>query len=89
MTKRWKYSLGQSIEQNYMSILEFLICAQYAPKPQRSAYLLKASGLLETVRLKLRLMLELNLANETTIFQIQATISEVGRMLGGWRKASQ
>ena len=46
--------------------------------------LLKASSQLEISRLKLRLMLELKLVNETKLFQAQAKLQEIGRMLGGW-----
>jgi hypothetical protein len=28
------------------------------------------------------------LANETKLFQLQAELQEIGRMLGGWLKAS-
>jgi len=39
--------------------------------------------------LKLRLCLELKLANETKIFQAQSALEEIGRMLGGWLKSVQ
>jgi len=41
----------------------------------------------EVSRLKLRLFLELKLANETKILQTQAQTEEIGRMLGGWIKS--
>lgn len=41
----------------------------------------------EVSRLKLRLFLELKLANETKILQTQAKLEEIGRMLGGWLKS--
>ncbi len=63
--------------------------AKNAPKPIKGGYLLQASAKLETATLKLRLLLELKLANETKIFQIQAQMEEVGRMLGGWLKSVQ
>lgn len=53
----------------------------------KAPYLIKASAQLEIATFKLRLMLELKLANETKIFQAQAILAEIGRMLGGWLKA--
>jgi len=58
--------------------------AKNAPKPVKSAYLIKASAHLETIVLKLRLMLELGIANETRIFQAQAIAADIGRQIGGW-----
>lgn len=66
-----------------------LIMAKNAPKQLKSAYLIKASSHLEITTLKLRLILDNKLANETKIFQTQATLAEIGRMLGGWLKSLQ
>ena len=84
LEKRWRYSLGQSLENSILSLLQELIMAKNAPKPLKSPYLIKASGHLEVATLKLRLFLELEIANETKIFQTQNILAEIGRMLGGW-----
>lgn len=63
--------------------------AKSAPKPLKSGYILKAVGKLEISTIKLRLLLELKLVNETKLFQTQAKLAEIGRMLGGWLKAAQ
>jgi hypothetical protein len=62
--------------------------AKNAPKAMKASYLIRASSSLETATLKLRLVLELRLANETKIFQLQSLLQEIGRMLGGWLRAS-
>jgi len=85
--KRWRYSLGASLEESILDCLSELVMAKNAPKPMKSAYLLKASGHNEVAILKLRLFLELKIANETKIFQTQSALLEVGRMLGGWIKS--
>lgn len=66
-----------------------LVMAKNAPKSLKASYLLKASGHAEIARLKLRLFLDLKIANETKIFQAQSTLEEIGRMLGGWLKSVQ
>lgn len=63
--------------------------AKNAPKTFKAGYLLKACGKLEASTLKLRLLLELDLVNETKIFQLQTKLDEIGRMLGGWLKSVQ
>ncbi|MBU4257160.1 four helix bundle protein [Patescibacteria group bacterium] len=87
LEKRWRYSLGMSLENSVLSLLQELIMAKNAPKPLKSSYLIKASSHLEISILKLRLFLELNIANETKIFQTQSKLAEIGRMLGGWIKS--
>ncbi len=88
LNKRWAFSLGLSTENSLLNLLEQLIMAKNAPKPLKSAYLIKASAHLETVSLKVRLLLELGLVNETRIFQLQGNLAEIGRMMGGWLKST-
>jgi hypothetical protein len=64
-----------------------LITAKNAPKPMKSAYLIKALTAQEIATLKLRLYLELKLVNETKIFQTQSSLRDIGRMSGGWYKS--
>lgn len=85
--KRWRYSLGISLENSVLALFQELIMAKHAPKPQKAPYLIRASGHLEIATFKLRLFLELGIANETKIFQTQSTLAEIGRMLGGWLKS--
>ncbi|MFH0820554.1 MAG: four helix bundle protein [Candidatus Peregrinibacteria bacterium] len=88
LNKRWRYSLGISLEQTILDLIEHLVMAKNAPKPLKAGYLIKASSKLEVARLKLRLILEYKLGNETGVFQLQAKLEEVGRMLGGWLKST-
>ena len=88
LPKRRRYSLGVSTEQSLLDLLRHLTTAKHAPKSQKAVYLLRAQSELELLRFKLRLYLELGIANETRIMQLQSQIAEIGRMLGGWLKAS-
>lgn len=87
LPKRRRYSLGVSTEQSVLELLKQLISAKHAPKSHKSLYLIKAQSELEILRFKLRLYLELGLANETRIMQLQSQVAEIGRMLGGWLKS--
>lgn len=87
LEKRYRYSLGQSLEISVLDLLQELIMAKNAPKPFKSPYLIKAGSFAEMAILKLRLFLELQIANETKIFQSQSKLAEIGRMLGGWLKS--
>ncbi len=87
LEKRWRYSLGQNLETTVLECINDLVMAKNAPKSMKMTYLLRAGGRLEIVTLQLRLLLELDLANETKTFQVQAKLAETGRMLGGWLKS--
>ena len=87
LEKRWRYSLGQSLENSILTLLQELVMAKNAPKPLKSSYLIKAGSHLEVSVLKLRLFLEMAIANETKIFQTQSKLTEIGRMLGGWLRS--
>ena len=89
LEKRRRYSIGLSLENSVLDCMETLIMAKNAPKPLKAGYLIKAGSHLEIATLKLRLLLELALANETRIFQTQTILAEIGRMLGGWLKSVQ
>jgi len=89
LNKRWRYSLGVSLENTILDLMQELVMAKNAPKPLKASYLIKASSYLEIATLKTRLLLELNLINETRVFQVQAKLSEIGQMLGGWLKSLQ
>ena len=85
LEKRWRYSLGHSVEESVLTLLDSLIMAKHAPKSLKASYLLKSMGQLEIVRLKLRLILEFKaVKNQTNVFKIQQHNEEIGKMLGGW-----
>ena len=87
LPKVQRYSLGQSLENSTLQLMEQLIMAKNAPKPLKAPYLIKALAQQEITTLKLRLYLELKLANETKIFQAQGNLNDIGRMAGGWLRS--
>jgi hypothetical protein len=88
LNKRWAFSLGLSIENSMLNLLDLLVMAKNAPKTLKGSYLIKASSTLEVTMMKVRLLLEFKLVNETRIFQLQAKLEEIGKMTGGWLKST-
>lgn len=82
-----KQTIGRRIEDNILQLLELCIMAKHAPAAHKAAYLIKATALLEITQFHMRTVLDQKLANETTCFQLQAKLQEIGRMLGGWYKS--
>jgi hypothetical protein len=87
ITRTHRYSLGERSLTGTLELLEHLLRAKHAPKSQKATSLLQANTQLEILRFQLRLYLDLKLISETRVFQMQAHIREVGRMLGGWLKS--
>jgi hypothetical protein len=87
LDKLHRYSLGNSLENTILTMLENFIMAKNAPKSFKATYLIRAGAQQEIAMFKLRLILELKLVNETKIFQTQTKMTEIGRMLGGWLKS--
>lgn len=88
LPKTQRYGIGQSLENSTLALMEQLILAKNAPKTMKGSYLIHALSQQEIATLKLRLLLELKLANETKIFQAQSNLKEIGRMTGGWLKST-
>ncbi|MBD3330618.1 hypothetical protein GF354_03765 [Candidatus Peregrinibacteria bacterium] len=88
LNKRWAFSLGLSIENSILELLDLLVMAKNAPKTMKGSYLIKASSCLEVSMMKVRLLMEFKLVNETRIFQLQAKLTEIGKMTGGWLKST-
>lgn len=83
---KWQ-TLSRRLEDNILQCLELFIMAKHAPSANKEIYLIKATVRLEIVQFQLRIFLTAKLANETTLHQLQAKTTEIGRMLGGWRKS--
>lgn len=84
-----RQTIGKRLENTILLLLELLIMAKYAPSVHKEPYLIKALAQLEIIQFQLRILLTQNLANETTLHQLQAKAVEIGRMLGSWRKSVQ
>ncbi|MBD3331173.1 hypothetical protein GF354_06665 [Candidatus Peregrinibacteria bacterium] len=85
--RKFRFSLGSSMEKSILELLDNLILSKNAPKTHKSAYLIKYQSLQEILIIKNRLLLELKLVNPTKIFQINAKLNEIGKMIGGWLKS--
>jgi len=82
-----RQTIGRRLEDGILQLLMLLIMAKHAPKAHKGVYLIKASASAEITQFQLRILLTQKLANETTLHQLQAKITEIGRMLGGWYKS--
>ncbi len=82
--KLYRYSLGQTMEQHILGILEGVFEANALPRPLRELPVIKAHTHCELLKLLIRLAVELHILDNTQYFQCTAQLQEIGKMLGGW-----
>ena len=80
-----KFMLGDRIQAIAMDALEHLIEATFTRA--RAGHLQRANLNLEKLRVMIRLAHELHLIDSRRYEHAARTIDEVGRLVGGWRKA--
>lgn len=85
MTRQVAY--GQTDIGTCHQLLVELLTAKHAPKAIKEQFLIKAHAQAEVLSLQIRMILELKLANDTNCLKLQAKLTEVQRMLGGWLKS--
>ncbi len=71
-----------------LEIIELTITAGYLPKEQKLSVLQRASVKLDLLKMLLRLSFETKCLDNKKYQQLVLQIVEVGRMLGGWIKAT-
>ena len=81
-----KFLLGDRIQTTALDVLEALIEATYTR--DRRAHLLRANLGLEKLRVFIRLATDLKLLDLRRYEHAARAIDEVGRLVGGWAKAS-
>jgi len=82
--KPQRYSLGQSLDNSLLKMLEDIYEANATPFPLREACLLKALAKCDLIKLLTRLGCENGIIGNTQFYQLMANFEEIGRMLRGW-----
>ncbi len=86
--KRDRYSLGQRLENSIIEFLEAIIKASQLTKIEKLPVLQNASIKLDVIKVLIRLCNDLRILDTKKYLTLQALIQEIGKMLGGWIKAS-
>lgn len=81
-----KFLLGDRIQSTALDVLERLIEATYTRA--RGPILISANLGIEKLRILFRLSFDLKLLDPRRYEYAARCLDEVGRMIGGWRKAS-
>ena len=86
MPRMTKYTLGARIDGLFVDLITNLSSAEYAKKENKMEHIDSACVNLDLVKLFLRVAWEIKALDHKKYAAISAPISDIGRMLGGWRK---
>jgi len=86
--KKDRYTLGQRIENAILDVIEAIIIASQLSKSEKLPVLKKASVKLDLLKVLVRLAKDLKALDNKKYLILESNIQEIGKMLGGWIKAS-
>ena len=81
-----RYTLGSKIDDIFLSAIEYCFLASYSPLGEKLPILDRAISRTDLIKLFLTLAWESKYLDTNKYTQLSLHLSEVGRMLGGWRK---
>lgn len=81
-----RYTLGEKIDTLFLETMEPIVIAGYAARNRKADIILHASGKLDLLKFFLQLAWELGVLEKKKYLAVAALLTEVGKMLGGWRR---
>jgi len=85
--KAKRYTLGQKIDNLTLEILESSIAAGISLSEKKLPHLEKAIISLDLLKILLRLAKDIQCLDNKKYLQLQESLQEIGRMLGGWKRS--
>src|SRR4030042_2907930 len=85
LPKVHKHTLGQRLDNTTLDLFELLILASRR-QSERHILLDKANAKLNSLKLLLRLAKDVKCIDDNKYLQLESTLQEIGKILGGWIK---
>ena len=85
--KAKRYTLGQKIDNLTLEILELSIAAGISLREKKLPHLEKAIVSLDLLKILLRLAKDIQCLDNKKYIQLEESLQEIGRMLGGWKRS--
>ncbi len=86
--KKDRYTLGLKCESALLEVLEAIIMASSLSKTEKLPILKRASVKLDVLKVFFRLAKDLKVLDTKKYLLLEGYLQEIGRMLGGWIKAT-
>ena len=88
-SKKNRYTLGQKLDKTALDILESFFLIPKTKGVEKISLLHRASAKLEILKVFVRLAKDTQALDNKKYLQLEQILVEVGKMLGGWIRASQ
>ncbi len=85
--QRDRYSLGQKIENFTLLTFESVILASTNQGEAKLPFIEKAIAYTNLIKILIRLAKDINILKMDRYLQLEKSLLEIGRMLGGWKKS--
>ena len=89
MERLSRYTLGATIDKTFCETIELVLQAGYTVREQKYSVVLRASSKLDTLKFFLQVAWEIKAIDHKKYAAILEPLTEIGKMLGGWRKQLQ
>src|SRR5687767_16031676 len=87
--KQDRHTLWQKADTTILDILEIIMTAANLPKNHKLPFLEKTNSKLSILKILFRLSYETKVIDDRKYLTLQEHLNEIGKMLGGWIKASR
>jgi len=87
--RKYRYTLGQRLENVTLDVLESFFMIPKTKGIEKISHLNKASAKLEVLKVFVRLAKDNKALDNKKYLQLEQMLVEIGKMLGGWIRASQ
>ncbi len=87
--KQDRYTIWQKCETLMIEVLDAILLAGQTAKAEKLPILEGASLKLNSLRVFIRLMCDVKAIDNKKYLALESGVDEIGRMLGGWIKASK
>lgn len=87
--KQDRHALWQRCEEAVVNILESILRVSGTPKQEKHSLLQNISTQINCLRVFIRLAKDVKAIDEKKYVRLESIIDEIGRMIGGWIKATK
>ena len=81
-----RYSLGNKIDILFTDTLELVLLTKYSSKENKLPLLNKAAARFDSLKFFLQVLWQAKGLDNKKYLQLSETLTEIGKMLGGWRR---
>lgn len=85
--KKDRYSLGQKLDTLTLTVFELVIMAGTNGQDKKLPILEKSIVSLDLLKILLRLSKDIKALDNKKYLQLEQSLQEIGRMLGGWKRS--